>query len=69
MRTTIDLPDDLIKEAKAVYKTKTKTALIIHALENLIRDKKIEELRSLRGKIDLDINLKTLRRDRKLKHG
>ena len=64
MRTTIDLPDDLIREAEVVYKTKTKTALIIHALEKLVQAKKIEDLRSLRGKIDLDIDLKKLRKRR-----
>ena len=37
MRTTLDLPEHLIKEAMDLTHAKTKTALIIQAVEDLIR--------------------------------
>ena len=61
MRTTLDLPENLLNEAMKVSRTKTKTAVIIKALEELIRKSKISELKKFRGKIDLDLNLNELR--------
>ena len=61
MRTTLDLPETLVKEAMSISKLKTKTALIITALEDLIRKKKIEGIKNYKGKIDLDIDLEILR--------
>lgn len=64
MRTTMDLPKDLLEEAKKICGAKTKTGTVILSLQKLIEAKKIERLRSLRGKLDLDIDLKRLRKDR-----
>ncbi len=61
MRTTLDLPETLVKEAMSISKLKTKTALIITALEDLIRKKKIEGIKNYKGKINLDIDLEILR--------
>jgi len=64
MRTTMDLPKDLLEEAKKMCGTKTMTGTVILSLQKLIDSKKIERLRSLRGKLDLNVDLKRLRRDR-----
>ena len=64
MRTTIDLPETLIVEAMQFTNIKTKTALIVHALEDFVKKNKIKKLKKYRGKIDLDIDLSELR-DRK----
>jgi Arc/MetJ family transcription regulator len=64
MRTTLDLPEDLVKEAMRLCKIKTKTGAIILSLQELINKKKIEQLRKLQGRLDLDIDLDALRRDR-----
>ena len=64
MRTTLDIPEDLLKEAQKMAGVKTKTTTIIMSLQELITKRKIEKLRSLRGRIDLDVNLTQLRRDR-----
>jgi len=64
MRTTLDLPGSLLNEAFKVSHQRTKTALIITALENLIRKSKLEAIKNFKGKVNLDINLSTLR-DRK----
>ncbi|HQO10502.1 MAG TPA: type II toxin-antitoxin system VapB family antitoxin [Clostridiales bacterium] len=61
MRTTLDLPEDLLVEAMKTTHIKTKTMVIITALEDLIRKNKIAGLKNYKGKIDLDIDLDTLR--------
>ena len=61
MRTTLDLPENLVDEALKVSHLKTKTALIITALEELVRKSRIQELKSYKGKINLDIDLDALR--------
>lgn len=61
MRTTLDLPSPLIKEAMKFSHEKTKTATIITALKDFVRKNKIQGLKKYRGKIDLDVDLQTLR--------
>jgi len=61
MRTTLDLPENLLKEAMKVTRIQTKTKVIITALEDLIRKSKISELKNFKGNVDLDIDLDTLR--------
>jgi len=61
MRTTLDLPTDLLDEAMKATHIKTKTKVIIIALEELIRKSKIAELKEFKGKVDLDIDLNTIR--------
>jgi len=61
MRTTLDLPEDLLNDAISATNTRTKTKVIITALEELIRKSKISELKTFKGKIDLDIDLNTIR--------
>ena len=61
MRTTLDLPKELLDEAMKVTQTKTKTGVIVLALEELVRKSKISELKQYKGKIDLDIDLDKLR--------
>tara|TARA_B100001059_G_C17511815_1_gene416242 strand:+ start:69 stop:278 length:210 start_codon:yes stop_codon:yes gene_type:complete len=62
MRTTLDLPEELIEEAMKLTHSKTKTSVIISALENLIRKSKLEELKEYKGQIDLEIDLNSLRK-------
>ena len=61
MRTTLDLPEDLLREAMRTAHINTKTKVIITALEGLIRKSKISELKQYKGKIDVDIDLDTVR--------
>ena len=61
MRTTLDLPEDLLKEAMKVTHIQTKTKVIITALEELIRKSKISELKNFKGNVELDIDLDTIR--------
>ena len=61
MRTTLDLPEDLVAEAMKVSGIKTKTKVIITALEQLIKKSKIAEIKEYKGQIDLDIDIDKLR--------
>ncbi|MEA2116306.1 MAG: type II toxin-antitoxin system VapB family antitoxin [Thermodesulfobacteriota bacterium] len=61
MRTTLDLPEDLVAEAMKSTSIKTKTKVIVTALEQLIRKSKIAEIKNYKGKVDLDIDLDELR--------
>lgn len=61
MRTTLDLPEELLNEAMKTTHIQTKTKVIITALEELIRKSKISEIKHYKGKIDLDIDLDSIR--------
>jgi Arc/MetJ family transcription regulator len=61
MRTTLDLPEDLINEAMKATHINTKTKVIITALEELIRKSKISGLKEFKGKVDLDIDMNAIR--------
>ena len=61
MRTTITLPDDLVKDLMHHTHTKKTTEAVIIAIQEWLRLKKIHEIKMLRGKLDIDQNLKELR--------
>ena len=61
MRTTLEIPDTLIKEAMIATQIKTKNKVVMWALEELIKKSKISDLKQYQGKIDLDIDLDVLR--------
>ena len=57
MRTTVDLPEDLLEQARRLWHFRTKQETLTAGLEELIRKGHREQLRQLAGKIDLDIDL------------
>lgn len=61
MKTTLNLPDDLINEAMTTLNMKTKSEVVIYALKDLLRRKKVAALKNYKGKVNLDIDLDTLR--------
>ena len=61
MRTTLNLPENLLIEAMKVSHIETKTKVIITALEELIRKNRIAGLKKYKGKVDLDIDMNQLR--------
>jgi Arc/MetJ family transcription regulator len=61
MRTTLDIPEDLVNEAMRRAGINTKTGVIVVALEGLIRKSKISGIKKYKGKVDLDINLDLVR--------
>lgn len=62
MRTTLDLPEDLLKEALRVSHARTKTMAIVLGLKELVHRHKIDELRALRGKLSLKFDKRISRK-------
>ena len=54
MRTTLNIPDELIQELHQLLSEKSKTKAVCIAIEEYIRRRKIEHLLSLPGKIKID---------------
>jgi len=61
MRTTMDLPENLLARAVKVSHSKTKTSAVIMALQDLIRKYEVAEMKNYRGKVDIDLDLDVLR--------
>jgi hypothetical protein len=57
MRTTVDLPEDLLEEARRVGHFRTKQETLVAGLQELIRKSHREALRQLAGKVDLEVDL------------
>ena len=64
MRTTLDLPEDVLERARRAANLRTKRETVIAGLEELIRKGKREELLRLAGKIRLDVDLTRSRQRR-----
>ena len=62
MRTTLDLPAALMDEAQKMLGFKSKTDTVVLSLTELVRRRRIEELRGLLGRVDLDLDLDRSRR-------
>jgi putative antitoxin of VapBC-like toxin-antitoxin system len=62
MRTTLDLPEPLIEEARRLLGFKSKTDTVVVSLQELVRRKRIDELKSMLGRVKLEIDLPRSRR-------
>jgi len=61
MRTTLIIPDELMKNLMEETGETSKTAIVCRALEEMLQRVRSEGLKGLRGKLDLDIDLDALR--------
>ncbi|MBI5418309.1 type II toxin-antitoxin system VapB family antitoxin [Candidatus Poribacteria bacterium] len=64
MKTTLNIPDELINEVMTISSIKTKTEAVIAGLKELIRQKKIEKVLSSLGKINFSDEIKRARHER-----
>jgi Arc/MetJ family transcription regulator len=62
MRTTLDLPETLLEEARTALGFKSKTDTIVLALRELVRRHRLDDLKALMGKVRLDIDIPASRR-------
>lgn len=62
MRTTLDIPEPLLEEARHVLGFKSKTDTVVLALQELVRKRRIEELKSVLGSVRLEIDIPKSRR-------
>jgi len=65
MRSTIDIDEKLLDEAKILTKAKTKKEVVNLSLKELIRKKKRERLAGLFGSLVLDLELEDVEKLRK----
>lgn len=61
MRTTLIIPDELMKSLMDETGETSKTTLVCKALEELLQKVRRDGLKGLRGKLDLDLDLEALR--------
>jgi Arc/MetJ family transcription regulator len=62
MRTTLDIPEELINEARRVLGFKSKTDAVVLSLTELIRRRRIDELKAMAGQVKLDLDVSASRR-------
>jgi Arc/MetJ family transcription regulator len=62
MRTTLDLPAELLAAAQETLGFRSKTDTVIMALRTLVRHHRVDELKSLMGQVKLDIDVPRSRR-------
>ena len=62
MRTTLDIPGELIEEARRLLGFKSKTDTVVLSLRELIRRRRIDELKTVLGSVQLDIDIPRSRR-------
>ena len=54
MKTTLNIPEDLIRKAMSMAKHKTKTEAVVVALQEYIRKKRIEHILAHEGELQFD---------------
>lgn len=64
MKTTLNIPEDLVKKTMKLSKSKTKTEAIITALEEYIRRRKLEGIINMRGKLRFSDDWEKARHER-----
>lgn len=62
MRTTLDLPDDLLEKTRRAAGLRTRRETVIAALEELLRKAEREELRGLAGRLILAVDVSRSRK-------
>jgi Bacterial antitoxin of type II TA system, VapB len=62
MRTTLDIPEPLLEEARALLQFKSKTDTVVFSLRELVRRGRLDDLKALMGSIQLEVDLDESRR-------
>jgi hypothetical protein len=57
MRTTLDLPEALLDEARIATGCKSKTETIVYALAEVVRRKRVEALKAMLGTVNIKADL------------
>jgi hypothetical protein len=61
MRTTLDLPAELVDEARSALGYVSKTDTIIFALKEVVRRSRIDDLKEMLGRIEFEFDPTELR--------
>ena len=62
MRTTLDLPDGLVEEARSAIGFKSKTDTVIYALKEIIRRKQLNQLKVFIPRMQFDFDPTEIRK-------
>jgi hypothetical protein len=62
MHITLDLPESLIEEARTVLGVESDSDAVVLSLQEIVRRKRIDELKAMMGHVKLDIDLPKSRR-------
>ena len=62
MRTTLIIPVALLEEARSALGFRSKTDTVVHALREVVRRSRAEELKTLLGRIEFEFDPTELRR-------
>lgn len=62
MRTTLDLPDYLVDQARESLGFKSKTDTVVFALREVVRRGRVDDLKSLMGKVTFEFDPGEMRR-------
>lgn len=54
MRTTLNLSELIVKEVEALYGSENRSKAVEKALEDAIRQKKLQAFMDLKGKVEID---------------
>lgn len=53
MRATLSIPDELLSDVQRFSGERSKTKAVIVAMQEFVREKKLEKLLSLKGKVEI----------------
>jgi hypothetical protein len=62
MRTTLDIPEPLLEEARMLLGVESKTDAVVLSLQEVVRRKRIDELKAMLGHVKLEIDIPKSRR-------
>jgi Arc/MetJ family transcription regulator len=62
MRTTLDLPEPLVDEARTALGFTSKTDTVVYALREVVRRSRIDDLKRLIGRVEFEFDPRSVRR-------
>lgn len=62
MRTTVTIPDEVLEDLMSFTDASTRTEAVNRAVSEWVRLRKIQEIRSLRGRLRFDRGIEEIRR-------
>ena len=62
MRTTLDLPEELVEQARHAVGFKSKTDTVIFALREVVRRRRIDDLKELMSKVRFEFDPAEIRK-------
>jgi hypothetical protein len=57
MRTTLELPEELVDQARETLGFRSKTDTVVYALKEVVRRGHVQGLKSLFGKVHIELDL------------